>query len=103
RLQGRRVQTQVGQDLGNRKRMLDEVLARQALLALVVLGGEPVGALAPLQVRLGVVALDGADERLDPFVRLRLTRAQARQDAAAPLGPDLLAPLHAPPSPRSPT
>ena len=47
RLQGRRVQTQVGQDLGNRERMLDEVLARQALLALVVLGGEPVGARSP--------------------------------------------------------
>jgi hypothetical protein len=101
RLQGRGVQAEGGEDLGDRERVLDEVLARQALLPLVVLGREPVGALDLPQVRLGVVALDRAQERLDVVLGLRLTRAQAREDPAAPLGPDLLARVHVRLSPRS--
>src|SRR4029077_7669075 len=69
-------------------------LARQALLPLVVLGREAIGALDLLQVRLRVVALDRADERLDVVLGLGLTRAQAREDPSAPLGPDFLARVH---------
>ena len=47
-IEGRRVQAQVGEDLGHGERMLDEVLSRLALLALVrVLGERDTPAAAP--------------------------------------------------------
>jgi hypothetical protein len=94
-LQRGRIEPQVGEDLGDRHRVLDEVLAREPLLALVVLGGEPVGPLDLLQVGLGVVALDRPDQSLDAVERLGLARTQAGQDAASPFGPDLFARIHA--------
>ena len=69
-LERRRVQPQVGQDLRDRQRMLDEVLAREPLLPLVRLLGDPVGALERLEVGLRVVGADLLLQRLEPGGRM---------------------------------
>ena len=93
----RRVEPEIREDLRHRQRVGDEVITRDALLALVVLLGEAVSALDLLQVRLRVVPTDRAEERLEVVTRrLRFARAgaQTRQDAASALLFDLLTAVH---------
>jgi hypothetical protein len=95
RLEGGGVEPEVRHHLGDRQGVLDEVLAGQARLALVVELGEPVRALDLAQIRLRVVGLDGPKERVDaPLRGLVLPRPQARQDPAASLGLHLLPAVH---------
>jgi len=52
-----------------------------------------VRALEELQVGLGVVALDGAEEELEGLTVGGLPRAEAREEASPAFGPNLLAAL----------
>jgi hypothetical protein len=79
------------QDVGDGQRVLHEVLAGDALLARVGRLRHGVGPLERLDVGLGVVALDRADEELEGLAFLCLARAQACEETALALGPDLLA------------
>jgi hypothetical protein len=60
------VEPHVGQDLGDRQRMAQVGLARQAHLPLVHLGRVDVGPLQHAQVRVGEVGLDALDDFVDP-------------------------------------
>jgi hypothetical protein len=95
--QRRGIQTEVREDLRDRERVVDEVLARDPLLALVAELGEAVGTLDLLQVGLRVVPADRTEQALEPVPR-RLDLAgpgsQARQDAATALLFDLLMAVH---------
>jgi hypothetical protein len=91
--QRRGVEVELRQDVRDGQRMLDEVLAGDPLLARVRRLRDGVGALDQLEVGLGVVALDGADEELERLAFVGLARTQACEEASPALGPDLLATL----------
>src|SRR3954454_767050 len=87
RLERRRVEPKIGEDLSHRERVFDERLARKAALSGVGLLGGVVRRLEAPQVTLGVVRTDLPLERVDPG-RLRVgpSTAWQRQPAAAPCG-----------------
>jgi len=59
--------------------------------------GDGVGALEDLEVRLGVIALDGANEELERLAFGGLARAQTCEQTSPALGPNLLATLQVEP------
>ena len=87
RLERRRVQAQVGEDLRHRQRMFDERLPREAHLALVGLLGDPIGGLEHLEVALGVVGADLLLQRREPGRRmLGATAARQGETPTSPSG-----------------
>src|SRR5437764_5852472 len=62
------IESQLGAYLGRSPRVVDEVLARAPLLALVLLGGEAEGAPEQLPVDFRVIGRDVGDELVDQLV-----------------------------------
>ena len=92
--QGRRVQAKVGEDPRHRDGMLDVGLAREAVLPLVRILGEPVRALQQLGVGLGVVRANLLQHRGEavrgPGVRAPEAWPRDTREPPAALGRDRL-------------
>ena len=64
----RLVHAELGEDLGDAERVVDELLARPALLAVVRLGRERERSREQIAVEIGLVALDRLDQLIDELL-----------------------------------